>query len=133
MYFSYVPIVYRDDHLKCTDLGRTFHQLRQDGRAQTVHDMTLTNLTEADVTALLSDKLGVVDIEAVKSLAHLCFSRTLGNPFFLTQFLGVLEQDGFFTFEVEVTRNRLVHLAIKTGWASRSCNIDAQSCFFSWL
>jgi predicted ATPase len=144
---------YRDDHLKGTDIGQTFHHLQADSWTQAVHEMTVTNLAEVDVAALLSGTLGVVDTEAVTSLAHLCFSRTLGNSFFLTQFFSVLEQDGFFTpEEVEGNENLpwrwelreiqsytiaadnvLSILQSRMAGAARSCNIGAQGCFFSCL
>jgi diguanylate cyclase (GGDEF)-like protein len=56
-------------------------------------EILLENLSDADVSALLTDTLKQ-DHAAVASLCQLIMQKTLGNPFFLGQFLRSLHEQG---------------------------------------
>ena len=56
------------------------------------------NLSEEDVTALCADALRVAP-SAVTPLARLIHTKTLGNPFFVTQFIKTLHADRMIAFD----------------------------------
>ena len=64
--------------------------VRGGGRVTT---LTVGPLRLDDVTALVADSVQR-DGEAVRTLAALCHDKTEGNPFFLSQFLKALHDDG---------------------------------------
>ena len=68
--------------------------------------ITLSNLSEQDVVALCADALHA-SAESVGPLASLAYKKTLGNPFFLGQFLSRLSAEGWIRFD---------HRRGKWGW-----------------
>jgi PAS domain S-box-containing protein len=62
-----------------------------------VNTITLTALDFADVNHLIADTLSC-QIALAKPLTELVMQKTQGNPFFLTQFLRALHDDGQITF-----------------------------------
>lgn len=65
-----------------------------------VHRIKLSNLKSDQVTRLVADTLKCSEEEA-QPLATLCIEKTLGNPFFLNQFLHALHDQGelFYNYE----------------------------------
>ncbi|WP_448281053.1 trifunctional serine/threonine-protein kinase/ATP-binding protein/sensor histidine kinase [Phormidesmis priestleyi] len=60
--------------------------------------LTLNPLSQADLSRLVSDTLNCRE-EAASPLTQLIFAKTKGNPFFSTQFLKALHEDGVITFD----------------------------------
>jgi predicted ATPase/signal transduction histidine kinase len=63
-----------------------------------VNTLTLTALTQADLNQLVSDTLNC-DLLVSQPLAELVELKTQGNPFFATQFLKALYEDGLIHFD----------------------------------
>ncbi|MBD2039536.1 ATP-binding sensor histidine kinase [Microcoleus sp. FACHB-672] len=71
-------------------------------KAQTlIHTLTLEPLSQADVNQLTADTLSC-SIELAQPLTELVYQKTKGNPFFLTQFLKALHEDGYISFDYQV-------------------------------
>ena len=62
-----------------------------------VNTITLTALTQADLSQLVSDTLNC-NLVVAQPLAELVELKTQGNPFFVTQFLKALYEDGLIHF-----------------------------------
>ena len=65
-----------------------------------VETIKLGNLVEGDVAAFCADALRV-DLGRASRLARLIHTKTLGNPFFVTQFLKALYSDELISFAVD--------------------------------
>ena len=63
-----------------------------------VHEIALTPLIQPDVAQLVADALHS-EPERVATLAQLVCEKTAGNPFFTTQFLTSLGDEGLLTFD----------------------------------
>ena len=63
----------------------------------TVNTITLESLDRTDLNQLIADTLSC-DLSLAKPLTELVDLRTQGNPFFATQFLKALYEDGLITF-----------------------------------
>ncbi|MEH1972675.1 MAG: AAA family ATPase [Nostoc sp.] len=66
-----------------------------------VNTLTLAPLSQADVNHLIADSLSCPTKQALP-LTELVYQKTKGNPFFTTQFLKALYEDGLITFDWEV-------------------------------
>ncbi len=65
-----------------------------------VNTITLAPLAQADVNSLVADTLACSTALALP-LTELVYQKTLGNPFFSTQFLKSLHEDGLIEFNFE--------------------------------
>ncbi|MEL7037284.1 MAG: AAA family ATPase [Cyanobacteria bacterium J06592_8] len=63
----------------------------------TINTLTLTPLSKADITRLVADTL-LCSTKIAEPLSVLVYQKTQGNPFFTTQFLKGLYEDGWITF-----------------------------------
>ncbi len=87
---------YRDNEVNLTHpLMLTLDAIRSGGA--TVEAIALAPLAVSDITQLIADTLNCQP-EKAESLATLLFHKTQGNPFFFTQLLKSLYQDGLLTF-----------------------------------
>ncbi|MEL6161090.1 MAG: AAA family ATPase [Cyanobacteria bacterium J06627_32] len=68
------------------------------GNQAAVNTVTLAPLTRRDTNGLVADTLHY-DIEYAAPLADLVFRKTKGNPFFTTQFLKSLHEEGHIRFD----------------------------------
>ncbi|MFB2895426.1 AAA family ATPase [Aerosakkonemataceae cyanobacterium BLCC-F50] len=66
-----------------------------------VNTLTLAPLSQADVNNLIADSLSCTTSQAFP-LMELVYQKTKGNPFFTTQFLKALHEDGLITLNWEV-------------------------------
>ena len=90
---------YRDNEVDATHpLTFSLDESRKSGAE--IETVSLDRLKEDHVNQLLSETLSC-DPEQSKSLTRLCFEKTLGNPFFLNQFINSLYHDGLITFNSE--------------------------------
>ncbi|MCL1464628.1 trifunctional serine/threonine-protein kinase/ATP-binding protein/sensor histidine kinase [Argonema galeatum] len=64
----------------------------------TVNTITLQPLSLADMNQLVADTLNC-DLPLAQPLTELVYQKTQGNPFFATQFLKALHDDGLITFD----------------------------------
>ncbi len=62
-----------------------------------VNTMTLSPLTQGDINHLIADTLKC-SLKRAQPLTELVYQKTKGNPFFTTQFLKALYEDGLITF-----------------------------------
>ncbi|MGK4004513.1 AAA family ATPase [Sorangium sp. So ce1036] len=110
-----VLAAYRDNEVDgAHPLTLTLERLRKAGAA--VSEIGLGPLSLPDATQLVADALGC-DKGPIAPLAALVWDKTHGNPFFLNQFLGALEQEellafdapsGRWTWDIERIRRRMV-------------------------
>ena len=80
------------------------------GAAVRINNVVLQALDHAAVHAMVSDALTLssesspsTDADSVRSLSDVVFSETGGNPFFVMQFLGALEEEGLLYLETKET------------------------------
>lgn len=89
---------YRDHEVSAVHpLMLTLEALRSQGVMVTT--LTLPPLTVAHLTQLVADTLSCA-LPLAEPLAALVYQKTQGNPFFATQFLQALYQDGAITFDI---------------------------------
>ncbi|BAY92900.1 MULTISPECIES: ATP-binding protein [unclassified Tolypothrix] len=67
----------------------------------TINTITLAPLSQIKVNQLVAETLKCAE-ELVWSLSKLIYQKTKGNPFFTTQFLKALHQDGLISFDFEL-------------------------------
>ncbi|MEH1940345.1 MAG: AAA family ATPase [Nostoc sp.] len=90
---------YRDNEVSATHpLIQTLEEIQQTGAI--VNNIILRLLDIAHVNQLVADTLRN-EISQSKPLAELVFTKTQGNPFFLTQLLKSLYQDNLLSFDFE--------------------------------
>ncbi|MHC5822039.1 MAG: ATP-binding protein, partial [Nostoc sp.] len=65
-----------------------------------VNTMTLQSLSLVDLNQLVADTLNC-ELSLAQPLTELAYQKTKGNPFFATQFLKALHEDGQITFDWE--------------------------------
>ncbi len=87
---------YRDNEVSpAHPLMLTMNEIVKAGA--TVNTIHLSPLSEVDLNQLVADTL-ICDHLHVQMLTELVFQKTEGNPFFVTQFLKSLYEDGLITF-----------------------------------
>lgn len=90
---------YRDNEVSATHpLIQTLEEIQQTGAI--VNNIILRLLDIAHVSQLVADTLRSEILKA-KPLAELVFTKTQGNPFFLTQLLKSLYQDNLLVFDFD--------------------------------
>ncbi|MDZ8107089.1 MAG: AAA family ATPase [Nostoc sp. DedQUE12a] len=72
--------------------------LKEIEKVATVNTLTLRALNQADVNSLIADTLSCVT-EVALPLTELVYQKAKGNPFFTTQFLKALHEDGLIIFD----------------------------------
>jgi len=88
---------YRDNEVfGAHPLMLTLEEIRK--AEATVNQITLEPLDQPSLNCLIADTLNCPSERAVP-LTELVFNKTKGNPFFATQFLKSLHQDGLITFD----------------------------------
>ena len=88
---------YRDNEVfPAHPLMLTLEQIQKAGDA--IETITLEPLGEMTVNHLLADTLNCTE-ELAKPLTQLVYQKTKGNPFFTTQFLKALHEDGWIEFQ----------------------------------
>ena len=97
--FFFLIGAYRDNEVDAAHpLTFAREEIRKSGAE--IETVQLDQLKENHVNRLLSETLSYAP-EHSKPLASLCFEKTLGNPFFLNQFIHSLHRDGLIEFSVE--------------------------------
>lgn len=76
-------------------LNLTIDLMRKEASVTTIE---LNALTDLSILEMVADTLQCEEAEAI-SLASLIYRKTLGNPFFIGQFIKSLNSDGFLYFE----------------------------------
>jgi predicted ATPase/signal transduction histidine kinase len=88
---------YRDNEVfPAHPLMLTLNEIQKQGT--NLNTLTLKPLDEVDITYLVADTL-LCSKEIAAPLSQLVYQKTQGNPFFTTQFLQGLHQEGWITFE----------------------------------
>ncbi|NEO28524.1 MAG: AAA family ATPase, partial [Kamptonema sp. SIO4C4] len=87
---------YRDNEVSPTHpLMLKLAEMQKEGL--TVNTLTLAPLSEMDITRLVADTL-LCAFDNATLLSQLVYQKTQGNPFFTTQFLKGLQENGYITF-----------------------------------
>lgn len=90
---------YRDNEVFAAHpLMLTLDEVSKSGA--TINTITLQPLNQVSLNQLVSDTLNCAEILALP-LTELVAQKTKGNPFFATQFLKALHQDGLITFDLK--------------------------------
>ncbi|OKH32648.1 histidine kinase [[Phormidium ambiguum] IAM M-71] len=91
---------YRDNEVfPAHPLMLTLEEMRQ--AQSTLSTLTLTPLSQSDITHLIADTLSC-SIPTALPLSELVYQKTQGNPFFTTQFLKALHQEGYIAYNFNV-------------------------------
>ncbi len=91
---------YRDNEVfPAHPLMLTLEEIQES--AAIVHTVTLAPLQEMTVNQLVADTLSCSH-ELAYPLTHLVYQKTQGNPFFTTQFLKALHEEGYIQFQPEL-------------------------------
>ncbi|MDF5708772.1 MAG: AAA family ATPase [Nostoc sp. S4] len=94
--YLFIISAYRDNEVFAGDtLLLTLEEIE---KVATVNTITLMTLSQADVNSLIADTLSCAT-EVALPLTELVYQKTKGNPFFTTQFLLALHQEGRITFD----------------------------------
>ncbi|HIK16430.1 MAG TPA: EAL domain-containing protein [Leptolyngbyaceae cyanobacterium M33_DOE_097] len=89
---------YRDNEVSpAHPLMLTLEEIRKSGAI--AHTLSLPPLTAESLNQLIADTLAC-SLPLAQPLSTLIYQKTQGNPFFATQFLQALYQDGIITFDV---------------------------------
>ncbi len=116
----------------------TLEQIRKNGT--TINSMHVSTLKENDVNQITSNLLRC-DPEISQGLAAIIYDKTMGNPFFVIQFLKILYEDKYLTLdssgwnwnittirEMQVTDNVVDLMASKITRLSRECRELIEVC-----
>ncbi|MBE9050594.1 AAA family ATPase [Nostocales cyanobacterium LEGE 11386] len=91
---------YRDNEVSnAHPLNLTLHEIAKLGAA--IHIINLLPLNQSDLNHLIADTLHCPEVVAVP-LTQMVFAKTKGNPFFVTQFLKCLYDDGLILLNFDV-------------------------------
>ena len=91
---------YRDNEVfPAHPLILTWDEITKQGAK--INTLTLAPLNEVDINYLVADTL-LCSKEIAAPLSQLVYQKTQGNPFFTTQFLHGLHEDGYITFEADL-------------------------------
>ncbi len=108
---------YRDNEVSPTHpFMLTIDEIVKSGAV--VNTITLQPLSQADLNQLVADTL-ICDLSLAQPLTELVYQKAKGNPFFSTQFLKSLYEDGLIIFDPPVSP--LSKGGSKGGW---QCDID---------
>eukprot|EP00980_Cylindrotheca_fusiformis_P006729 scaffold1400_cov137-Cylindrotheca_fusiformis.AAC.7 len=95
--------LYRSNELTEADvLFRTISNVNENKEAWGVHftKLHLQGLGLDDVNRIVMSLLSIDSKDTTLQLAELCYRRTLGNPFFLIEFVKLLEREGWISFSL---------------------------------
>lgn len=91
---------YRDNEVSSAHpLMLTLEQIEK--TRSTVHTITLNPLTESTVNQLVAETLNCTD-ELAQPLTQWVYQKTQGNPFFTTQFLKSIHEEGWIQFQPDL-------------------------------
>ncbi|WP_392535558.1 AAA family ATPase [Nostoc sp. C117] len=97
--YLFIIGAYRDNELFAAHpLMLTLNEIKK--ASSCINTLTLTPLTQADVNYLIADSLSCASEQALP-LTELVYQKAKGNPFFTTQFLKALHEDGLISFDWE--------------------------------
>ncbi|MBX9253772.1 AAA family ATPase [Desmonostoc muscorum CCALA 125] len=91
---------YRDNEVFPTHpLMLTLEEMKK--ALATISTLTLAPLSQSQIDCLVADTLSCSTVLA-QPLAELVYQKTKGNPFFATQFLRALHQEGYIAYDLQV-------------------------------
>jgi predicted ATPase len=65
-----------------------------------ITDIDLGDFNLVEVNQMIKSMLSIEEDQQIRGLANICFKRTLGNPFFLIEFMAMLEEDGLIEYNL---------------------------------
>ncbi|MEG4206916.1 AAA family ATPase [Microcoleus sp. Pol7_A1] len=90
---------YRDNEVfPAHPLMLTLEEMKKD--SATISTLTLTALSQSHINRLVADTLSCSTVLA-QPLTELIYQKTKGNPFFATQFLKALHQEGYIAYDLQ--------------------------------
>lgn len=94
--YLYIISAYRDNEVnEFHPLTFSLEEIKK--KKVNIHSLHLSSLSLKNVSELIADSLQTT-LEKVKTLSILCYDKTLGNPFFLNQFLQTLYSEKLLVF-----------------------------------
>ncbi|MEG4076383.1 AAA family ATPase, partial [Microcoleus sp. Pol14C2] len=91
---------YRDNEIfPAHPLMLTLEEMKKDSAI--VNTLTLNPLSQSHINDLVADTLSCTKV-ITQPLSELVYQKTQGNPFFATQFLKALHQDGYIAYDFNV-------------------------------
>ncbi|CAJ1958968.1 unnamed protein product [Cylindrotheca closterium] len=69
-----------------------------------ITDINLQNFDVDSVNTMIMAMLSIDDESKTRDLAEVCFKRTLGNPFFLIEFMKMLQAEGLLQFNLGILK-----------------------------
>jgi len=91
---------YRDNEVDSTHLLMATRQRIKDSQIK-LCELSLKPLSRVDIQHLIADSLWL-EPNAVKPLASICSQKTQGNPFFVNQFLLMLNDEGHIFYDYQL-------------------------------
>eukprot|EP00957_Ditylum_brightwellii_P211708 15366494-Ditylum_brightwellii.AAC.1 len=100
---------YRSNEVDATHmLSSTLHnlvELRENNNSLlSLTQMEVGNLDKEEVNQAITSLLSFDEVSQTEGLASICYKRTLGNPFFLREFVKLLEEEGLLYFHLGLFR-----------------------------
>lgn len=74
-------------------------ELRQGKYAYNMTEIELDSCQVDHVNEMIMSMMSIDDKEETQELAEICYRRTVGNPFFIQQFMTMLENDGLVKYD----------------------------------
>ncbi|MEG4006748.1 AAA family ATPase [Microcoleus sp. Pol11C1] len=105
---------YRDNEVfPAHPLMLTLEEMKKD--SATISTLTLTPLSQSHINRLVADTLSCSTVLA-QPLTELIYQKTKGNPFFATQFLKTLHQEGYIAYDLQVGHWQCDMVAVRSLW-----------------
>ncbi|CAJ1956541.1 unnamed protein product [Cylindrotheca closterium] len=114
---------FRSEEVKEGDaLSRNIERLKERERkcGFNLTEITVHSCALKDVNKIMMNKLSIEDENETLGLAKLCYKRTLGNPFFVLQFMAMLEKEDLLQFNRSESK-----------WTWDMVKIKQRVCFMS--
>eukprot|EP00957_Ditylum_brightwellii_P140184 10681857-Ditylum_brightwellii.AAC.1 len=80
-------------HILSASLDSLSEMQKQNDEVISLTQIELGNLSREDVNQAIMSMLSTDDVSRTDGLASICYRRTLGNPFFLLEFVKLLEEE----------------------------------------
>eukprot|EP00957_Ditylum_brightwellii_P173395 13202200-Ditylum_brightwellii.AAC.1 len=97
---------------------------RQKAELLSLTKIELGNLGKEDVNHAIMSMLSIDDASRTEGLASICYRRTLENPFFLLEFVKLIEEEGLLYFHLGLFEWKWDELDIESRTSSTENVVD---------
>lgn len=87
-------------HILSRSLDALSEMKKKDDELMHLTQIELGNLSREETDQVIMALLSIDDASQTRGLASICYKRTLGNPFFLLEFIKLLEEEGLLYFHL---------------------------------